>query len=149
MDQIEFVQNAVKKMRYADFVNSGQLSVQELIARLEQFDPKTSVGLRFYGATLIASVDSYRGYYDELAFDVTTDYGVSDPTVGEVLYCLKQALGKTFYGWKGGEYVMNQHTPLWIAKSGTTGSKVVGVNEKYAPGKDYPGRVVLEVADHD
>ena len=52
---------------------------------------------------------SYRGFYDELAFEP-----LSDTTVGEMLTCAEKAVGSTYTGYKGGEYEMWPHTRVWI-----------------------------------
>lgn len=63
---------------------------------------------------------SYRGYYDELAFEP-----VESTTFGEMLTHARNALGATFTGYKGGDYKMGEYTPCWIAEYGTsTGDKI-------------------------
>ncbi len=68
-------------------------------------------------------VDSYRGYYEDLAISFT-DEGEA-PTVEWLLERLHGAVGATFHGWKGGEYTMTRDTPLWVARSGKTGGTAV------------------------
>lgn len=59
--------------------------------------------------------DSYRGYYHDLAFAVTPER----VTAGEFLKKLKdEVLGKSFEGYKGGDFVMGSGTPLWISEYG-------------------------------
>lgn len=52
---------------------------------------------------------SYRGYYDDLAI------GFGETTVGELLKTARSALGHSFTGYKGGEYLMGEDTLLWQA----------------------------------
>ena len=58
---------------------------------------------------------SYRGYYDDLSLDRSGD-GV---TVQELLKKCETALGKHFTGYKGGEYLMDESTPLWVSEYGS------------------------------
>jgi hypothetical protein len=82
----------------------------EVIAMLERAD-KNLVLLWGFGAP-----HSYRGYYDQLAFTPQTGCAVES--------MLKHALsakGCTFHGYKGGEYLMDSSTPVWIANHGSLG----------------------------
>ena len=62
---------------------------------------------------------SYRGFYDHLAVTwkprVNSD---DDMTVADFLAMLKGAVGQTFEGYKGGEYVMSRETPVWVDNYG-------------------------------
>ena len=65
---------------------------------------------------------SYRGYYEDVAFEPE-----SNTTIGEMLRCAKYALGRTFTGWKGGEFTMEGFTECWISEQGTTcGATAIG-----------------------
>ena len=89
------------------------MTLSELIERLETADPKTVVRNGF------STAHSYRGYYEDLAFEPATYV-----TVEHMLTCAKAALGKTYCGWKGGEYRMHEHTEVWIAERGSTGESI-------------------------
>ena len=66
--------------------------------------------------------DSYRGYYEDLAFDPTfVELGYS---VRELLSVCKDSLGKTFEGYKGGDFTMSASTSLWLCEYGTTGGSL-------------------------
>ncbi len=62
---------------------------------------------------------SYRGYYDRLAFE---------PSSGEswesMLSDAKDALGRTYQGWKGGDFTMTENTLCYIAMEGSTGEQL-------------------------
>jgi hypothetical protein len=45
--------------------------------------------------------------------------------VGDFLATLNDAVGKRFTGYKGGEYIMDADTPLWVANNGETGGTAV------------------------
>jgi hypothetical protein len=62
---------------------------------------------------------SYRGYYDEVAFEPARNI-----TVGDMLAAARSALGATFQGWKGGDYVMKEYTDCWLATEGDCGETI-------------------------
>lgn len=86
-----------------------------IIARLEREDPERVLPIGF------ANPHSYRGYYDQLAFEP-----VADIKIGDMLTAAKYAVGRTFQGWKGGDYTMSEHTECWIATEGTSGDNQIG-----------------------
>lgn len=67
---------------------------------------------------------SYRGYYSDLAFETQRD----PVSAGDLLAMCVGALGAEFTGWKGGEYVMHEKTPLWaVVEAGCCGPAIVAV----------------------
>ena len=77
------------------------------------------------------SPDSYRGYYFDVAFEPERNV-----TVASMLAHAKSALGATFTGYKGGEYVMGPHTDCYIAQYGECyGDKIGPVLIAYLTGK--------------
>ena len=66
---------------------------------------------------------SYRGYYSDLAFEP----GDRCVTVKELLERANEANGDTFTGYKGGDFVMGDDTPLWAAPYGSTGLAIVDI----------------------
>lgn len=102
--------------------------LSDLIEELKGCDPEHNV---FVDKCPIMigpkGVDSYRGYYDQLAIDVGED---SYMTVKDLLELLEKAIGKTFTGYKGGSYTMSEDTPVWLASYGeSTGSKTTGIRK--------------------
>lgn len=91
------------------------MNLQDLIEWLEQQNPSAVVKHGF-GEPM-----SYRGYYDELAFDP-----VEETTFGDMLRYAKSALGQTFTGYKGGDFKMEEYTPCWIAPYGRGGGDKIG-----------------------
>ena len=73
---------------------------------------------------------SYRGSYDNLAFEPAENV-----TVGVMLACARGALGRTFTGWKGGEYTMDEYTDVWLAEEGTTGEGIGPTLLRYMVGQ--------------
>lgn len=64
--------------------------------------------------------DSYRGYYTDFALYP------GNTTVEELqVYLEDSILGKTFEGYKGGDYVMDEDTPIWCADYGNCGKPIV------------------------
>lgn len=76
---------------------------------------------------------SYRGYYSDLA--IVPIAAREDPSMvwrarsgAELREALQSALGKRFTGWKGGDFVMSEDTPLWMARDGELGRAIVGID---------------------
>ena len=74
--------------------------------------------------TGLGELDSYRGYYSDLAFAPTT----KAIPASKLLNDCQQAMGEVFHGYKGGDYVMGARTPLWVASYGFCGKKLMDVN---------------------
>lgn len=71
----------------------------------------------------LGELDSYRGYYRDLAFEpVTTQRSAKD-----LLDECQSAMGKVFEGYKGGDYLMGENTPLWVANYGSCGTRLMSV----------------------
>lgn len=62
---------------------------------------------------------SYRGHYDQIAFEPCLD-----TTVGDMLEAAQSAIDATFSGWKGGDYTMTLDTTVNIAREGRTGEEI-------------------------
>lgn len=65
---------------------------------------------------------SYRGYYEDLAFELSPD---NRRTVADTLEMLQRCMGKVFEGYKGGDFPMHANTPIWSAYYGCCGRKLV------------------------
>lgn len=89
------------------------MTLIEFIKRLKSMDPNEllPVGIR--------NPHSYRGFYDELAFEPT------DPIpVNEAIKVAESAIGMTFTAYKGGEYKMSGKTNCWLAEWGELGDEI-------------------------
>jgi hypothetical protein len=75
---------------------------------------------------------SFRGYYEDLAFEPERNVSVA-----YMLANAKKAMGSTYSGWKGGEYVMGEYTECWISYEGTShqATKIGSVLMDYILGK--------------
>jgi hypothetical protein len=80
---------------------------------------------------------SYRGYYSDLAFS-----DGKGATVDQLRKDCLESLGKTFEGYKGGDYTMHKDTPLWRAAYGCCGRAVVDIRSE-------PNKLVLVTKDVD
>lgn len=105
-----------------------QMTLGQIIEALEKMPGDAEVAN-------IHGVHSYRGYYDDLAFE----QGEGTRPATDLLADCKSAMGKAFEGYKGGRYVMGELTPVWIADYGCCGVKLI---ELHAGGK-------IEVAEDD
>lgn len=64
---------------------------------------------------------SYRGYYDDIAFTL----GEGTRNASDLLYTCEKVMGRVLEGYKGGDYLMGETTPVWIANYGCTGEKLM------------------------
>ena len=95
------------------------LTLGAAIRELSEIAPSTKATFDILGTP--GKVASYRGYYSDLAFRTNME----PVTVGDVLAELKSALGKTFEGYKGGDYLMTEGTPLWVSEHGECSDRAV------------------------
>ncbi len=113
----EHLKNIVTAHRKESFDKSDQLTLGEIISKCEAIlakgtDDEPVVTLDF-GYFYPTKIDSWRGAYEELALNYTTE-GVQ-LTLSIFIDMLKNAIGKGFEGYKGGEFLMSRHTPVWVA----------------------------------
>lgn len=81
-----------------------------------------------FGGLGVDGVDSYRGYYSDLALSFVDGDGMK---AGPLLEVLRAADGKVYTGYKGGDYRMDRDTPVWVANYGRShGVAVVGVEDQ-------------------
>lgn len=118
----------LKDERKIQVQESGQLSLGELIDRCEKIlkggNGECYVVFDFENAHP-ESFDSWRGIYAELALGFQFERSVK---LSEFIESAKDAVGQTFYGYKGGEFTMTKDTPVWVANYGNSGgTAVVGV----------------------
>jgi hypothetical protein len=95
-----------------------QMTLGELITALEQ-SPDLEV-------TNIGRPHSYRGYYCDLAFRPGEVEGTRPAS--ELLAECYKVMGRTLPGYKGGDFLMGESTPIWISDYGGTGVKIMGLN---------------------
>lgn len=94
--------------------NENNATLGEVIAHLQTLPPDMVVAQGF------AHPHSYRGYYEDLAFEPA-----GNVTVKAMLADAERALGSVFTGYKGGDYTMDERTDCWLASYGDTGIAIV------------------------
>lgn len=97
---------------------ASQMTLGDLIGRVESLPSDFEV-------SAVSDPHSYRGYYTDLSFNPVD----GKMKAGDLLDLLKSCLGEMFCGWKGGEYFMHKGTPVWLAKEGCCGMKIIDVND--------------------
>lgn len=103
------------------------ITLGQFIEKLKALDPNLFIYFDFMNLRPNLSAHSYRGYYDELAIGYL-EYGENFGTeirVKDLLACLEEANGHCFGGWKGGEYYMNEETPVWVGNEGQAGDTAI------------------------
>lgn len=118
-----------------DARRSGVMTLGALRAALNVLPPDSPVTVDAGGS--VGNLDSYRGYYERLAFEPSA----SPTTAAAVLAALDYADGETFQGYKGGDYEMGPHTFLHLAYYGETGTQITGLH------LDAGGTAVIETAE--
>lgn len=118
---IDMMSDAAKTEREKYHVKLG-----DLISFLAEHHEKI-VRVPFLG-TSVKSPDSYRGYYSDLALSPS-----KEPITAKELHgLLSLILNTNLTGYKGGEYMMDRNTPLWISNYGQAdGLAVVSVDVDY------------------
>lgn len=95
--------------------SQSQMTLGGLIVRLKEMSPDAVMeGL--------CSPHSYRGYYTDLAFE---RFGTC--TAHENLETVQACMGETFTGYKGGEFLMDGSAPIWIARYGFSGPRLMDI----------------------
>ena len=140
----EYVENLVRQQRDNSFGNSPQFSLGEFINEIEKcgttkYNNEDKEVYFDFGSAIPTTLNSWRGSYNELALGYELS-GHDNPTkhfasmtAKSLLDELKAAIGKTYTGWKGGEYTMNKQTPVWVSNPGNaSNTAVVGIlNDEY------------------
>lgn len=137
MEFQEIVENKLAANRAEEMKTSLQLTLGELILKLEPIAAKQDEIKKKYEHEAEVLFDfeylfptglsSWRGVYAELALTFSLGgYGKPDKIepmkINKFLKMLKGAIGKSFTGWKGGEFMMGKNTPLWVANEGSVGT---------------------------
>lgn len=136
--------NAVQAQRSEELKTSSQLLLGELILKLEAVSNKDLPLFIDLMDKRPKGIDSWRGSYCELAIQTETfgsyntdevewkskdgsyesykqkSIGKENPTVQGWIDVLKEAIGKTFTGYKGGDFLMGKNTPVWLAENGNS-----------------------------
>lgn len=129
LDLQTYIQNQMKVDRQERLSNSDQFTLGEIILKLESIiidEEEPNVIYDFCGL-YPTDIDSWRGSYAELALNFG-DEEKQPMKLSEFLHMLKSTIGKIFEGYKGGEYTMSRHTPVWVDNWGrSTETAIVDV----------------------
>jgi hypothetical protein len=136
MDLQTLLDNAVVASRAEELKSSPIMTLGEAIAILESseltyasYEKKlTDKMVQFdFGYMHPDGVDSWRGIYAELAIGYSEESG--GVTAKDFLKQLKDAVGATFTGYKGGDFMMGKATPLHVDNYGHCSSTaLVGIS---------------------
>ena len=119
MDHQTIFNNQIAAIRDQRMKTSEQITLGELILKLEYINNKDKPVFFDFDDNIPDQLISWRGSYAELCLQYGKEGGFKD--VVSLLQNLKEAVGKEFYGYKGGEYLMGKTTPIWIANYGDSG----------------------------
>lgn len=132
----EEINKQMQGERRSKFLASDQIDLGTLISKLqpiaakqagviEQYQHEAKVMFDFEYFFPVR-FDSWRGIYSELCLNFATfehKPGTPEPlTVSAFLEMAKGVIGKTFTGYKGGEYTIKTTTPIWVANYGNSGN---------------------------
>lgn len=143
MDLQTYLNKMLQISRDKSFENSPQITLGELIKQIEEVGAKREINgedktICFdFGYSYPTTLDSWRGSYNELALGYkftgrgNYDENFTEPTAESLLTELKSAIGKVYTGWKGGEFIMNENTPLWVSNPGDAcNTGIIGILDK-------------------
>lgn len=109
-------------------LTGNQLTLIKLINKLEEIKKNAEedcVVVFSFGCFSPCGLRSWRGIYEELAIGVAQHKPIM---LINFIKELKEAIGKKFEGYRGGEYIMSELTPLWADNYGkVTNEAVIGV----------------------
>lgn len=98
----------------------NQMTLGQLIARLSELPGDLPMAH-------LCHPHSYRGYYCDLGLELKD---ADTRPVADVLKMCKGCVGRKLIGWKGGEFLMHEETPVWISERGVwPGDRLVYVGD--------------------
>ena len=130
MDKVEAIQrllDAIDRNRLDWQREQGAMTLGEILDDLETRPQDYRLGVQWvHGVSGIGEVDSYRGYYKDLAIEP----GPVTSLVEVGLGVLRQAVGSTVEGYKGGEFLITRESRVWVSTCGDcSGLMVTGVEQ--------------------
>lgn len=132
MDFIQdFVTKQIEAKRKDRMLYSDQLTLGQIIERLTEISKrseKDSDVVYDFEYLFPTEINSWRGSYSELALNFCNYGDEGDPRpmkLSEFLTLLNGTVGKTFTGYKGGDFTMDESTPVWVANYGNSGNTAV------------------------
>ena len=107
------------------------MTVKDIIERLEELDK--DIPLWFYSDlgfmyTSDFECDSWRGSYELPAIEATLIDNIMEATTVEIaLENLKECDGTVVHGYKGGEFILSEDSPLFIVPCFSNSGNCVGI----------------------
>jgi len=114
----------VSQEKQREFAKKPIKTLGEVILLLGT-QPKGNIVKLDFVAQNPSNLDSYRGYYEDLA--IGYDAEVEPMRVNQLLKMFKEAEGKTYIGYKGGDYTMHRKTLVWVAPYGSCGRMLTDI----------------------
>jgi hypothetical protein len=126
---MEWLLAMAKQQRKDNFGRSHQWSLGQLISELKAVKATDDCSVAFaFGYFVPGGVSSWRGSYDELAIWFKEVEWSLRPKLADFITLLESTVGQSFEGYKGGDFVMGESTPVWVANYGEAGSTgVIGL----------------------
>lgn len=84
----------------------------------------------------ISGIDSWRGSYCELSFQYSCFVAQTMPSVDNIIDMLEGAVGKTYDGYKGGDFTMHENSEVWLDNYGDCSGR-------YVKGFDQDGKLII------
>lgn len=142
MELQTILNNALAAKRAEEMKTSAQLTLGELILKMEGKSPEKPVVFDD-GKHFPTHLGSWRGSYCELALGYN-EYETEKPMDGATFSeKLKEAVGKTYTGYKGGDFIMGKSTPVWVANDG----ECIGFREETEDGHETAIVDIIETDD--
>jgi hypothetical protein len=113
-----------------------QITLGELIGMLVKCSKEKPVVIRMGNTDMdedytAGDLDSYRGRSEQLAIEpVYCGYHTTGKKVAALLASLQEAVGRSYYGYKGGDNLMDEGSFMRAANYGNNGPAIVDVEEK-------------------
>ena len=123
----DFFDASIAKMKQDEYGKKPIKTLGEVILLLKSQPPFNIIKLDFTTDNP-SDLISYRGYYTDLALDYDDD--VIGTNVRQLLKTFEEADGRTYEGYKGGDYTMHRKTLVWIAPYGSCGRMLVDIQSK-------------------
>lgn len=115
-----------------------QFTLGDLISRLENVEDQDKMVFFDFCGCIPTVINSSRGFYRDPALGWSgTGYSsagsaYSNSSVSALVERLKWSLGRTYTGWKGGEYTYDTNSRLWVDNPGDWNSTyITEVSESY------------------
>lgn len=109
--------------------SKNMVTIIELVSMLSEYDENLEVLIDDVEAGYVypTGLSSYRGYYTDIQIEFAhAKHGdINTTTVGNLISDLSEAIGKTYTGYKGGDFTMSKITPVWIDNYGRCRNIVV------------------------